>query len=74
MMVSLLSAFALLTSGSERAEWLRIETLAHQPLGLLGRTSLGHGDVASGELVAVESVQGCGRQFRSGHGDKGESA
>ena len=74
MMASLLSVFAVLTSGSERSDWMRIETLAHQPLGLLGRTSLGHGDVASPEFITVEIVQGSRRQFRSGHGHKGKSA
>ncbi len=46
-MPGLLSIFVPLTSGSERADRLKIETLAHRTFGLLGRPSFSHSNIAS---------------------------
>ena len=73
-MPGVLSIFVLLTSRSEGANRLKIETLAHRAFGLLGGTSFSDGNMASLKLVPMKNLQGCCSQFGSGHGDKPISA
>ncbi len=57
--------------GSEWGWGAEAEAFAHHAFPLLRGTSLGHGDVTSRDVAAVQFPQSCRRQFGGGHGDKG---
>jgi len=63
--------FALRVAGFERGRGAKGEAFVDQWFGLLRRASLGHRDVTSAKVAGVKFAQGCRRQLRGGHGDKG---
>ena len=67
-------AFVLLNAGPEWRRRSEVKALADQTFRLLGRTGLGHGDIAPSKIVGVEIPHGGSRQLRRGHGNKGETA
>ncbi len=65
------SVFTLRMIGSEWGWGCDAKAFADKTFGLLRWAGLGHGDVPSRDVAAVQFAQSCCRQFGGGHGDKG---